>query len=201
MKNVASYLNYYHSSNKKIINRSGITMYRKLLIICIGVLFCVVFFLMAKETVNTKMEFQNVLQEINLLTDNSVEILGKSPTLESVNAAKQFIEQQGVPIKEKLLILRSQGRIREKSEEYLALNNALDVNKIKIAEIYNGFVEKARSDIKSLDDLNLKLWNKSKRNLSNKEIEILKQKSKQIEDNNAVIEAMEILMKSYEGIS
>lgn len=176
-------------------------MFRKLLIICVGSIFCAAFFMTARMTVNTRAEFLRVVLEINVLTDKSIEIMGDIPTLESVNKAKFFVEERKTSINEKLQNFRGEGRLRENSEEFLELNEAIDLNKIKIAQIFNNFVAKARKDMADLDDLRIQMWNKSKNRQSDKDIEILEQRSKQIEENLAVIESMKALMERYDKIS
>lgn len=176
-------------------------MFRKLLIICGGIIFCAAFFTMARLSVNTRAEFLKVVHEINFLTGQSVEIMGDTPTLESVDKAKLLIDEQKNSINEKLRNFRDEGRCRENSEELFELNEAIDLNKIRIARIFNNFVAKARKDMSDLDDLRIQMWNKSKNIQSAKDIEILEQRSKQIEHNLAVIEAMKALMESYDKIS
>lgn len=176
-------------------------MFKKLLIICVGFVFCAAFFMIARMSVNTRAEFLRVVHEINALTDKSIEIMGDIPTVESVNKAKLFIDERKTSINEKLQNFRSEGRLHENSEEFLQLDEAIDLNKIKIAQIFNNFVAKARKDMADLDDLRVQMWNKSKNRQSHKDIEVLEQRSKQIEENLAVIEAIKALMESYDKIS
>lgn len=173
-------------------------MMKKLMLIVVGIGVMALFIESARTTIKSKSEFLTVVHEISVLTDKSVEIMGNAPTLASVNQAKQFIDERKSSIKGKLQAFRNEGRLREKSGEYLQLEFAADSNKNKIAKFYDEFVEKANSDYETSIEEKEKL--EAKRTISRKDFEMLEKKSKLIKQNYEVIKAMDSLMASYKTI-
>lgn len=172
---------------------------KKLMIMVIGFVLIALFLMSVKMSFDTKSKFMSVIREIDILTDKSVELIGNQPTVQSVNNAKGVIEEKKIGIVEKLRIFRNEGRLREKSEEYFQLEDAAGNNKNKIAKIYDDFVEKAKNDIRSLDEEKARML-KSNKKLSDGDIAILEKKSKLIEENIDVLKALDDLMTSYETI-
>ncbi len=172
---------------------------KKLMITVVGLGFVALFLMSAKMTVESKAGFMSVIREIDVLTDKSVETIGNQPTVMSVNQAKLLIEERKISIIEKLWVFRNEGRLREKSDEAIQLQYAAEDNKNKIAKIYDDFVNRAKNDIRSLDEEKERLL-KSKKELSDGDIAILEQKSKLIEENIDVVKALGDLMTSYETI-
>ncbi|HMS39805.1 MAG TPA: hypothetical protein PKE69_06230 [Pyrinomonadaceae bacterium] len=174
-------------------------MIKKLLILAVGLSFVALFFWSAWFSANTKSEFLGVINELDGLTDKSVEIIGNQPTLASVNEAKLFIDGRKAGIIEKIRGFRNEGRLREKSNDDIQLGYAAEDNKNKIAKVYDDFVDKAKNDIRSLDEEKERLL-KANKKLSNADIDNLEQKSKLIEENIDVVKALDNLMTSYETI-
>lgn len=172
---------------------------KKLVLIVVGLGLVALFLASARLTVKPQSEFLGVVHEINVLTDKAVELMGGAPNLERVNKAKQFVDERKDFIREKLQGFRNEGRLRENSDEFLRLEFVADANKNKIAKVYDELVDKAKADIRSLDEEKMKMV-KSNRTLSDEDIALLEQKSKLIEENLDVIKAMDGLMASYETI-
>lgn len=172
---------------------------KKLIIIFIVLGLAALFLWSAKMIVKPQSEFLGVVHEINVLTDKTVSIIGQTPTLASVNLATQFVYDWKEITSEKLQGFRNEGRLRENSDEFLKLEFVANANKDKIAKIYDELVNKAKDDIRSLDDEKMRVV-KSKQTPSNEDIAILEQQSKSLEEKLDVIKAMDGLMTTYQTI-
>jgi len=172
---------------------------KKLIVAFLGLAFIGMFYLGVEDAVAKQSEFIAAIHEINILTDKSVDIMGNPPTLQSVNQAKQFIDEHKDSIREKLQKLRNDGRLGENSDEAARLEFEVGKNKEKIAIVYNDFVYKAKTDIKTLDEDSRKMM-KAKKSLSENDLKILEGKLNNLDANNDVIAAMDDLMKSYKMI-
>jgi len=161
----------------------------------------------------TRSEVKNITDQLDNLTVDIINTIGKSPSVESIKKAQQVFDERKNSIKDKIKSLKDAGMLRDYtaeedcsepnrcSETALKIDACFRRNHNRIASINNDFLNAWNTDVDKSNELIQKFRNTSSQKEKIRLTTEINNINEKIEANIVLIDELALLIKDFAAIT